>query len=159
MNNNKFLRDYTEKVYSIEQAREESLITQSGRMITVQGLSLTILSFLATAYKDNPLLPDNKLGTTLVFILISLIVSVLVQFRFPKLSFPKVKEIEKEFNNHSELKNIADDNVDEIYFIFTNKINNWLRVINNLRSYLIIISMIVFIVGITYLTANIIKAI
>ena len=71
-------------------------------MITVQGLSLTILSFLATAYKDNPLLPDNKLGTTLVFILISLIVSVLVQFRFPKLSFPKVKEIE--FNNHSELK-------------------------------------------------------
>ena len=38
MNKNVFLRDYTEKIFDIEQKREESLLTQSGRMSTVQGL-------------------------------------------------------------------------------------------------------------------------
>lgn len=95
MNKNVFLRDYTEKIYEIEQKREESLLSQSGRMITVQGLLLTIISLLLSNSKVGKNISFSDFKWILLSIIVSLLLAFLVQVRIPKRAFPKIEDIEK----------------------------------------------------------------
>lgn len=151
----KFKRDYAEKLYTIEQSREESILTQSGRMITVQGLSLTVITFLSSIYKDNNQSPVVNLELALLFILFSLLFSILVQFRFPKLSFTRIKTFENTISRYSDVTKLKEEDIDFYFYNSMKKIEAHLRMLNNLRSCFIILSLLSFFVGIALLIANV----
>ena len=150
-----FLREYSDKVYSEEQKREESLITQSGRMITAQGLSLTVFGFLPTIFKDASNNPIINTKPILFLTLISILFSVLVQLRFPKLRLTSIKKTEEETKKHPSVTEIPDDLVDKVFFEKTKEVEKCLRTINNFRSCLVTISMITYVVGLIILVINI----
>lgn len=151
MNKNVFLRDYTEKIYDIEQKREESLLTQSGRMSTVQGLVLTIISLILSNANAGNVLSFADFKWIILSIIVSLLLSFLVQIRIPMRSYPKIGSIEEIINENSDKSDILEDEVNEFYLEKTKDNNSWLTIINQIRSALITLSSIAFIVGIVLL--------
>lgn len=159
MKSKKFLLDYAERVYSMEVERHNSLITQSGRMVSIQGLFVTILGFLISQPTlINQAIPIKN-NVILLLVLISFTLSVLVQIRLPKRYLPTIQNVKDGFAKSSNPEEIIDDIVYEFYTTNIEKMNRTLLKANMYRSIMMTLSTFVFSISVVLMTINILNLI
>lgn len=156
MKSKKFLFDYAERVYNMEVDRQNSLITQAGRMVTIQGLFLVIFGLFFNNFTSHDYEPIINTNIIVLIVLISLFLSVLVQIRLPKRYLPKIEDVEKVMSNAAEPKEILDETIYDFYTLNIEKMNRVILKTNLFRSITMTLSTVAFLACVVLTTIDVI---
>jgi len=143
--------------YELEEKREQSLLNQSTQMVTAFSVfSLAVFTILPII-KDIPRLSFTKLlfcaGIVTLFLLISLIFAVLVQWRFKYLTMQGVDEFYRSVYNEQE-NYMTQPQFDTQWKEQIQQIHKSKKDINDKRASWIKVSMIFFFLSIVVLVLS-----
>ena len=152
----KNIADFARFSFELEEKREQSLISQSGQMLTVFSVVSAALLMAVPILIDYTCVPKNKIliaaGIVLTFLLASMVLAVLSQWRFKYATMLNGEEllqkVEKDINNHIYQSQFDYQWIDQLTDIQTSKKKN-----NDKRYMLVHASMITFLTAIGLLFA------
>jgi len=159
----KFALELAKESYSAEEKRENSIISQAGRMVTVFSILavfvLTVLSFLVDNATWIPLLFLTVYAIIVLSLLLgSLTLSILAQWRFKYDELPSpvriFSHIDQDCDEYKSIRDHAENYAETMEPIYRSKLNN-----NNKRASFIMVAMILFYISLVVILFATINAI
>ncbi|HCC34346.1 MAG TPA: hypothetical protein DEQ02_01425 [Ruminococcaceae bacterium] len=100
------VKEFGKYSFELEEKREQSLINQSTQMVTAFSVFSIAIYTLLPVFQNIPIIPFFKLlfcvGIVTIFLLASLVLAVLVQWRFKYYTMKNIEEFYKSVNEEHE---------------------------------------------------------